>query len=344
MRNNGLAVILCSILTILFACSENVEEVKLGVAETTPIEVKRWRAGEYTNEFGDPTGVRFISNMPVFMGQYSNSATIESPLYAKIYLHQSGGVAIRLYENGLSPNNLKRNFSDKNYTVLIRENGGRIHDFDGLSNEMSIVFPSNMRSKYGQSIIDLLSSSQNLKVHIRGSRRHIEVYMFDIPEDVLVSLPSELQSLGYKPSPSDTIFLHSQQRPMANLSRAETYCQKSSIKEAEPEKYSKCLDEQQTAESSVAKAISEGRESEVSQCSGYVTGGRGLGSAEMVSQVLLLRCLTSREPEKIFKECVRSVTGRSYGGDRFWSVDESIDIASCFDRNAFQLQVLDAGI
>ncbi len=49
-------------------------------------------------------------------------------------------------------------------------------------------------------ITEIFPSRQNLKVHIRGERRKIEQYTFDITEAELDGFSTALSSMGYQQS------------------------------------------------------------------------------------------------------------------------------------------------
>lgn len=195
-----IAVILISSFSVLFGCDDKVERRKELESIETPKPRTAWQSGEYTNEFNDSTGIRFLANTTVFFGKYSSSATTNSQLFVKIFFDKNGTASIRMYEDDLSADNLKRHYSDKKYIAKIREGNGAIHEFEGFSSTNEIGFPGGSKSTHGMTITEIFSSKQNLKVHIRGERREIEQYTFDITEAELDGFSTALSSMGYQQS------------------------------------------------------------------------------------------------------------------------------------------------
>lgn len=101
-----IAVILISSFGVLFGCDDKVERRKELESIETPKPRTTWQSGEYTNEFNDSTGIRFLANATVFFGKYSNSATTNSQLFVKIFFDKNGTASIRMYEDDLSADNL----------------------------------------------------------------------------------------------------------------------------------------------------------------------------------------------------------------------------------------------
>lgn len=63
-------------------------------------ELGIWKIGEYVDDFGEPTGERFLyANV---MGVFSNSATAQSPLRVKVKVYSDGSIGLSYdeYNNG----------------------------------------------------------------------------------------------------------------------------------------------------------------------------------------------------------------------------------------------------
>ncbi len=119
-----------------------------------------------------------------------------------------------------------------------------------------------------------------------------------------------------------------------SLSRNETYCMS---QQQGPGTLTKCLIKQERASTEITEFIEkhvnrELAQSRVSDCTGYSTGWRGLGSMENIDQVPIAECIKLNDPSAIFEACIRKVTKSApKGNSRFWDRDESEKIASCFN-------------
>ena len=83
----------------------------------------------------------------------------------------------------------------------------------------------------------------------------------------------------------------------------------------------------------VDQSVDDGRNL-LSNCVGYITGLRGLGSMEYVSKLSLPSCLETKNSESLFNDCVRRVTGRvRYDNSIYWGSEQADGIAKCFNRS-----------
>ncbi|KQZ56276.1 hypothetical protein ASD54_25375 [Rhizobium sp. Root149] len=70
-----------------------------------------------------------------------------------------------------------------------------------------------------------------------------------------------------------------------------------------------------------------------SNCTHFVTGGRGLGSQEYVPQYLQLQCMLSSQAETVFRNCVKTITGKPIQDNTIhWLSYEADKIAACANR------------
>lgn len=118
----------------------------------------------------------------------------------------------------------------------------------------------------------------------------------------------------------------------------ETYCSDVANYDSDPEKWRQCIDSETNAGKEIGK-IMEGKNSGDAQdlaanCVGYITGLRGLGSIEYVSQPPILGCLKVNNPKLLFDDCVRRITGKA-PQDRIihWGREQADSIADCFNQS-----------
>ena len=72
--------------------------VILALSAVSAIAESVWQVQEYVDDFGDPTGKKYVIGGP-FIGTFSNSATNNSDVKAFV-LTDGGNIQIRLYEYG----------------------------------------------------------------------------------------------------------------------------------------------------------------------------------------------------------------------------------------------------
>lgn len=153
---------------------------------------------------------------------------------------------------------------------------------------------------------------------------------------------NESSSGGYGYSKSAEQFLWSpsvnieEGREVANI---ETHCSETASYDADPRKWRKCIDGEMSARLKIremldGKPVDDGRNL-LSNCFGYITGLRSLGSMEYVSKVPLPACLKVKDPDLLFNDCVRRVTGKArHDSSIYWDREQAHDIADCFNRSA----------
>lgn len=57
-----------------------------------------WQTGFYVDDFGEPTKKGYISNVPSFLGKFSNSATENADLTVRFLVSGPSDISIQLYE------------------------------------------------------------------------------------------------------------------------------------------------------------------------------------------------------------------------------------------------------
>jgi hypothetical protein len=118
----------------------------------------------------------------------------------------------------------------------------------------------------------------------------------------------------------------------------ETFCADKAPYDVSPEKWRNCIKSETNAIGDISAMLEKlpkaETESLLSDCAGYVTGLRGLGSQEYVSRQPIARCvrMTTRAPQ--FSKCVKNVTGKPYQNDIFWRFEAAQKIADCFNEEA----------
>lgn len=132
-----------------------------------------WELGEYNDEFGQPSGKKYI--VTEAYGVFSNSATTNSTLYAAVQIDKEN-IGIMLWEYG---NHLvKGTFDYENYSITILDENGTKHYFTGT------IYKGNTRVYFKYSdrdaVINLLQTNDTLKIYLKSSKYSISTYLFTI--------------------------------------------------------------------------------------------------------------------------------------------------------------------
>ncbi|WP_394475086.1 hypothetical protein [Ralstonia mannitolilytica] len=122
--------------------------------------------------------------------------------------------------------------------------------------------------------------------------------------------------------------------------RIETFC---SVSPAIWESTAECVSRQEAFSKAIEKFTSQAGDSEgmeaISDCSGYVTGMRGLGSQESVDRVLVAKCLVLPKRLTVFQACVAEITGKQMAGSHVsWQRSQADRIADCFNAQLAKLK------
>ena len=132
-----------------------------------------WKLGEYNDEFGMPSGDKYI--ITDAYGTFSNSATTNSTLYAAVQIdNEDIGIMLWEYGNYL----VKGTFDYENYSITILDESGVKHSFTGTIYKGSsrVYFKSGDRA----AIINLLQNNATLKIYLKSSKYSISTYLFTI--------------------------------------------------------------------------------------------------------------------------------------------------------------------
>lgn len=122
-----------------------------------------WQIKNYVDEFKLPTDKRYITNKDAIVGTFSNSATTNSTLYARILIDASD-VSIFLYEYGSYEVNNDYSSKRKTYTIKVLDDNQQRHTFSGF------ILPDGDRiyieSTGLSSFIKLLANNSKLSFYI----------------------------------------------------------------------------------------------------------------------------------------------------------------------------------
>lgn len=136
---------------------------------------KSWVLKYYVDEFDQPTESAYITYSDLLVGTFSNSATSDSSLYAKMLIDQS--IAIMLYEYG---NSQVTSYSDTDYNIIMRDSSGNKTPIAGTMYENGDrIF---IDSLYQDVVLDTLSSGDEISFYVEESEHPITNYLFTIPE------------------------------------------------------------------------------------------------------------------------------------------------------------------
>lgn len=144
-------------------------------ATTKAAEKAIWEKRYYVDEFDQPTSKWYVANINYFVGKFSNSATTDSTLDARI-LVDAEKIAFVLYEYGKYQ--VKNSYSRSNsYTVKMKDSSGQQYTLSGF-------IPSNGDRIYVtdaadvKTILNALKKSGEVQFVIYDTDRTIEQYKF----------------------------------------------------------------------------------------------------------------------------------------------------------------------
>ena len=144
-----------------------------GVCSRCGENFSAWEFGEYTDEFNQPTGEKYI--LVDSYGTFSNSATTNSKLYAALQIDKDD-VKIMMWEYG---NHLvKGTFDYENYEITILDQNNKKHSFVGTiyKGGSRIYFKDNDKSR----VLNLLRDNATLKIYLKSTKYSVSTYLFSI--------------------------------------------------------------------------------------------------------------------------------------------------------------------
>lgn len=163
-----------------------------------------WKTGEYVDDFGDPTGKKYVYGGP-FYGTFSNSATKKDDLKAYIYYDYNDAISwIELFEyEKWLVNNITS--SQRVYEVKIKTDldhygitqifyfigwmpsgSSRLFVDDTFYNEdYTFQFSSiDLNNVEYNSFVDVLKRSKNFKISVKSTDNLPDSYAFSVPNAV----------------------------------------------------------------------------------------------------------------------------------------------------------------
>jgi len=180
-------IILClGVATIIFGATQSSLidssiNQPLSSSDLSPLseseEVFGWVQKYYVDDFNQPTTKGYITTSSFLEGVFSNSATTNSFLYAKLLIDKDD-FAIGLIEYG---GHVVKNSSSRNsesYNITIRTAN------DSRMKVTGTMYPDSDRiyinEKYEQTIVDALKEG-NISLYIVQSDWRTTTYLFDVP-------------------------------------------------------------------------------------------------------------------------------------------------------------------
>ena len=132
-----------------------------------------WEMGEYTDEFNQPTGKKYI--IVDSYGTFSNSATTNSSLYAALQIDKDD-IRIMMWE--YNSNLVKGTFDYENYNITILDENNIKYYYTG------VIYKGSTRINFADSdrneIFNLLRNNHTLKIYLKSTKYSISTYLFTI--------------------------------------------------------------------------------------------------------------------------------------------------------------------
>ena len=147
----------------------------LSSAETDNEDFGNWKINYYVDQFDLPTDEAYISYNTSFNGIFSNSATTDSLLSAKLLIDDR--IAIMLYEYG---DQKVTSYSDTDYTIYMLDSSDNKTYIAGTMYENSDrIF---IHTSYMDLILDALKEGGEISFYLEQKDRSIVNYLFMIPD------------------------------------------------------------------------------------------------------------------------------------------------------------------
>ena len=135
-----------------------------------------WVVGNYVDEFGEPTKIRYITNIYRIRGVFSNSATQNSELDVKFLISNSSDISIQLYEYA-GKNPVKDSSYHSYYEVLIQDKEGKRYHFVASNHQSDRLSVNEFDSR---KIHNILMKGGTIKFKIINSDIRTTEYNFTI--------------------------------------------------------------------------------------------------------------------------------------------------------------------
>lgn len=174
-QSGGYATYRCSL------CNKEKREYQSALGHTTSTgtcsrcgkSFAAWEIAFYVDEFNNPTNDAYLRNSDIIYGSFSNSATTNSTLYARILI-DTEDIAIKLWEYG---SNVVEAYTSTDYNITILDDSGQKHYTTGkmYKNGDRIVLED-------WTIVNLLQKNTQLKIYIQENSKYgvNSTYLFTI--------------------------------------------------------------------------------------------------------------------------------------------------------------------
>ena len=171
----GYATYKCSL------CGDAYEEYENALGHTTSEGVcsrcgesfGSWEIAFYIDDFNNTTDEAYIRNSDFFYGTFSNSATTDSKLYAKVLI-DADDIAIKLWEYG---RNEVKAYTSTDYKITILDDSGTKHYTTGT------MYKNGDRIQLADwTLVNLLQFNTKLKIYIQEDSQYgvNSTYLFSI--------------------------------------------------------------------------------------------------------------------------------------------------------------------
>ena len=144
--------------------------------QETNLNTGDWELQNFVDEFGDETDSRYLTTKYLLKGTFSNSATTNSELTAKLMVVDSSNISIMLSEYDLS---LVKSFSKKKYIVKMKLDDESIITDHGYIYEGGDRIFIGERGKALSKLHNALKSNQEVKILIK-EENSLSSYRIDI--------------------------------------------------------------------------------------------------------------------------------------------------------------------
>jgi DNA-directed RNA polymerase subunit RPC12/RpoP len=132
-----------------------------------------WEITFYVDEFNNPTNQAYIRTSDVLYGTFSNSATTDSTLYARILI-DTEDIAIKLWEYGRNEVNA---YTSTDYKITILDDSGTKHYTTGT------MYKNGDRIYLADwTLVNLLQDNAQLKIYIQENSKYgvNSTYLFSV--------------------------------------------------------------------------------------------------------------------------------------------------------------------
>ena len=144
---------------------------------------KTWAMGEYVDEFKRPTGKKYLYT--TVTGEFSNSATTNSELTAKLLITSDDKVYIRLYEYGNRP----AGYGCVYHHITMLDTNNNKYPLGGYMSGGEI----DVDDDYGK-ILEALNSTGDISFHIFDIEYGSAEYLFTIETSNFKDMYNQLKS------------------------------------------------------------------------------------------------------------------------------------------------------